>query len=47
MREIEKARGYKACLVCGRDFSNRKSLSSRNDWEKVKYCSTGCSKKAK
>ena len=32
----------KECLVCKRLFYNRKSLSSRNNWDEVKYCSDRC-----
>ena len=35
----------KDCLVCGRLFFNKKSLSSRGNWEEVKYCSVLCRKK--
>ncbi|MDX1932762.1 MAG: DUF2256 domain-containing protein [Capsulimonadales bacterium] len=32
----------RVCAVCGRTFANRKSWSSRGQWESVRYCSERC-----
>lgn len=37
----------KDCAACGRLFFNKKSLSSRGNWDEVKFCSTLCRNKFK
>lgn len=32
----------KPCAYCGRPFDDRKRWSGRDQWDEVKYCSSGC-----
>ncbi len=44
---VSHTKESKECTGCSRLFFNNKSLSSRGNWEEVKYCSTLCRNRAK
>lgn len=43
--KVDIKKQTKICLVCKREFSNRKTWESRGQWDSVVYCSSKCQKK--